>query len=136
MRVPIFAGLLCFFLQANPFTLPAQTRPNVHIVTVPRNDLGAFSRFHFTVNDKEYRLNPGQCLELALPADTLHLVVKDRRWIKSATDELHVPVTEDMYVWIRVTWKGNLRDVHFGAEIVCKSCFDELKKGCRKTFTE
>lgn len=109
----------------------------LHIVTAPRNQLPGFPNFHFTVNGEAYKFKAGECLEKKIKADSIHVVVEDKRWVKNETVEVHVPVTEaEVYVWVRVTWKGNFRNPQYGAEVVCKTCFEEIKKQCKKTFSE
>ncbi len=76
-------------------------------------------------------------METMLNSDSLDIVVEDRRWVKKETDEIHTRVTEaDVYVVVRVAWQGNFRNPRFGAEQVCKACFDEISKKCRRTIRD
>lgn len=109
----------------------------LHIVTAPRNYLPGFPRFHIQLNGRDYVLKAGDCMEMKIRTDSIHVRVEDRRWIKKETLEVHIPATEtDVYIWVRVTWKGNYRNPQYGAEVVCKTCFEELKKQCRRTIYE
>lgn len=115
----------------------AQRSANLHIVTSPRNHLPGFPNFQFTINGKVYKLKNGECLEKKISTDSVHVIVEDKRWVKKETVEVHVPVTEaDVYVWVRVTWTGNYRNPQYGAEVVCKTCFEEIQKQCKKTIVE
>ena len=75
-------------------------------------------------------------MELKEVADSIHIIVKDKRWVKNGTDELHVAAESDLLIWVRVTWKGNYNNPRYGAEIVCQSCYDELKSKCKKEIRE
>jgi hypothetical protein len=115
----------------------AQRSTNLHLITSERNHLPGFPNFHFTLNGQEYKLKNGECLEKKITADSIHVVVEDKRLVKKETVDVHVPVTEaDTFVWVRVTWTGNFRNPQYGAEIICKTCYEELKKKCRKTMEE
>jgi hypothetical protein len=82
-------------------------------------------------------LRAGHCIDIKIAGDSIHVVAEDKRWVKKETREVHIPVTDsDVYVWVRVTWTGNYRNPQYGAEVVCKTCFDELKKQCKKTIEE
>jgi hypothetical protein len=126
-RYSITLACLLLFYTA----LTAQTKSNVHIVTDSRNHLPGFSSFHFTVNGISYKLKAGQCLDLSLTTDSIHVLVEDKRWVKKATDDLHVAASENINIWVRVQWTGNYKNPHYGAEVICQSCYDELKKKCR-----
>jgi hypothetical protein len=75
-------------------------------------------------------------LELREAADSIHIIVKDKRWVKNGTDELHLAAAADLLIWVRVQWKGKYNNPRYGAEIVCLSCYDEIKKKCRKELRE
>lgn len=121
---------LCSICSAQKFT-------NLHIVTSPRNHLPGFPNFHFQVNGQVYKLKAGECLETKLTADSVHVVVEDKRLAKKETDEIHVSSeNSDLYIWLRVIWTGNYKNPRYGAEIVCKNWFDEIKSKCKKTITE
>ncbi len=93
--------------------------------------------FQFEVNGKHYKLKAGQCLELKLNADSVNIVMKDKRWVKNETVDLHTKAEEDIYVRIFWGWKQNDRKrIRFFAEAICKSCFDEYKQKCKKELTE
>jgi hypothetical protein len=93
--------------------------------------------FHFTVNGKSYKLKAGQCLELKLSADSVHILMEDRRWVKNETVDLHTKAEEDLYVRVFWGWKpDDKKRIRFFAEVICKSCFDEFKAKCKKEFTE
>ena len=122
----LYAGLL----QAN-----AQSICNLHIVTSPDNYMQGFP-FRFTVNGNSYKLKAGQCLELTLRSDSIQILMEDHRWVKNETVDLHAGGVEDLYVRIFWGWKENDRKrIRFFAEAVCKSCFDEYKKKCKKELT-
>lgn len=124
---------ICLLLL-QPF-LNGQQRSRLHIVTTRDNRQGTL-KLHCTVNGKLFKLLPGKCLEMEMAGDSLHVVMTDNRWIKKETVDLHIPVEEDMYV--HVFWGRRKEDpkwmVRSMAEQVCKACFDELKKKCRKTI--
>jgi len=116
--------------------LHAQQICNLHIVTSPDNYMMGFP-FQFDVNGKPYKLKAGQCLEVKLSADSIHIIMKDKRWVKKETVDLHTKAAADIYVRIFSGWFQNDRKrIRFFAEAVCKSCFDELKPKCKKEFTE
>jgi hypothetical protein len=116
--------------------LRAQQVCNLHIVTSPDNYMMGFP-FQFNINGKPYKLKAGQCLELRLSADSVHIIMKDKRWEKKETVDLHTIAESDIYVRIFSGWLQNDRKrIRFFAEAICKSCFDELKPGCKKEFSE
>lgn len=127
---------LLFALLLFGANLNAQQKTKLHIATLPRNHLPGFTNFHFSVNGNEYKLKAGQCLELVLQTDSIHIDVEDKRLVKKETDDITVAAAEDIYVWVRVTWTGNYRNPRYGAEVVCKTCFEELKKECKKTLID
>ena len=130
----LYLLLFIFFVA---MTGSAQKQTSLHIATAPRNHLPGFPNFHFTVNGNAYKLKAGECMDMKVVTDSIHIIVEDKRWVKKETPEVHVPAAgDDVYVWVRVTWTGNYRNPQYGAEIVCKSCFEEIKKQCRKTFSE
>ena len=96
-----------------------------------------FASFHFTINGQPYKLKAGECLETRVQADNIDIVVEDRRWVKQKTEELHIAAAADLYIWVCLKKeKGVFKEPFYAAEIVCKSCFDEIKAKCRKTITE
>ena len=109
----------------------SQTKTNLHIVTSARNHLPSFPNFHFQVNGQSYKLRAGKCLELTLNTDSIHIKVEDKRWVKNETDELHIAAEKDVFVWVKLIWTGNFREPRFGAEIICESCYDEIKEKCK-----
>jgi hypothetical protein len=112
-------------------------KANLHLVTARGNQLPGFPFFHFKINGQSYKLSNGECLEKTLLADSLHVVVEDKRWVKKETEDLHIPVDSlDIYIWVRVTWTGNYKNPRYGAEVVCKSCYEEIKAKCKKTIVE
>lgn len=93
--------------------------------------------FQFEVNGNSYKLKAGQCLELKLTTDSVNIIMKDKRWVKNETVDLHTKAEEDLYVRIFSGWKPNdKKRIRFFAEAICKSCFDELKQKCKKEFRE
>jgi hypothetical protein len=128
--------IFLFFFLLFSGGINSQTITNLHIVTTPRNHLPGFPNFHFSVNNNAYKLSAGQCLELSISADSVNIVVEDKRLVKKDSDDLHLSASKDLYVWIRVTWTGNYKNPRYGAEVVCKTCFEELKQKCKKTITE
>ncbi len=134
MTYPIQIITILFLTTA--MQLPAQQTSNLHIVTSPDNYMMGFP-FQFDVNGKPYKLKAGQCLELKLSGDSIHIILKDKRWVKSETVDLHTKAETDLYVRIFSGWFLNDRKrIRFFAEAVCKSCFDELKPKCKKEFTD
>lgn len=115
----------------------AQKTTNLYIVTSSGNDLPGFPNFHFRVNGQAYKLKSGECLETKLTTDSAHIIVEDKRLVKKETEEVHAAAgNNDLYIWVRVTWTGNYKNPRYGAEIVCKTCFEEIKSKCKKTITE
>lgn len=113
----------------------AQINCKLHIVTTWDNRLAGF-KLQCTINGKPYKLLPGKCMELQVQADSIHIIMTDTRWVKNETVDLHVKSEEDLYVhllWghLATERKSKIRSI---AEVVCKSCFDVLKKKCRKTI--
>jgi hypothetical protein len=128
---PLLTLLLTYVLQ----TTIAQQH-SVHIVTIPGNLVAPF-KFNFTVNGIAYKLKAGQCIELTTKADSVHIVLNDNRWVKNETIDLHTAAVKDLYALIKLArnkqiMKGEL----YMAEIICKECFDTLKKKCTKEIME
>jgi len=93
--------------------------------------------FRFTVNGKAYKLMAGQCLELKLVADSIHILMEDHRWVKNETVDLHTKAGPDLYVRVFWGWKQNdKKRVRFFAEALCKSCYDEYRQKCRKELND
>jgi hypothetical protein len=127
--IPIFFTLSIMQLQA-------QQTCNLHIVTIPNNQMQSFS-FQFEVNGTPYKLKARQCLELQLSTDSINIVINDNRWVKKETVELHTKAGHDVYVSIFWGWKLNeKKKLRCIAEQICKSCFDELKPKCKKEFSD
>lgn len=116
--------------------LQAQQTCKLHIVTIPGNQMQGFN-FQFEVNGVPHKLKPGQCLELVLTADSVHIIMEEKRWPKKEKVNLHAKATDDLYVRIFWGWKPNQKKklICF-AEAICKSCFDEYKEKCKKELTE
>jgi hypothetical protein len=134
MKYPI--QFIAILLLTTVLQLQAQQTCNLHIVTSPDNYMMGFP-FQFDVNGRPYKLKAGQCLELKLSADSIHIIMKDKRWVKKETVDLHIKAEADLYVRIFSGWFLNDRKrIRFFAEAVCKSCFEELKPKCKKEFTE
>jgi len=131
----LYFTLFIGFLGITPY-LSAQQYANLHIVTDKNNQMSGFASFHFTINGQPYKLKAGECLEKTIQADSIHILVEDKRWVKQKRDDLHVVATADMYIWILLKYNGKLKDPFYAAEIICKSCFEEMKEKCRKTITE
>ncbi len=127
--------LLSLFLLSTIIT-SAQQITNIHIVTIPGNLVSPF-KFNFTINDKAYKLKAGQCLELKLRADTINIILTDNRWVKNETININTAAINDLYVLIKLARnKEIMKGEFYMAEIICKECFDELKKKCSKEFSE
>jgi len=93
--------------------------------------------FQFEVNGTHYKLKAGHCLELKLNTDNIDILVKDKRWVKNETVDLHIKAEENLYVRIFWGWKLNeKKKIRCIAEAICKSCYDEYKQKCKKEFTE
>ncbi|MBK7560616.1 MAG: hypothetical protein IPP43_09275 [Chitinophagaceae bacterium] len=124
------------FFMAAIMQIQAQQPCNLHIVTSPDNQMQGFP-FQFEINGTPFKLKAGHCLELKLAADSLHIIVKDKRWVKNETVDLHIKAAEDVYVRILWGWKqGDKKKIRCIAEALCKSCFDEYKQKCKKEWTE
>lgn len=131
MKWPILL-LFLFLLSA---TAQAQHAARVHIVTTKDNRMNGF-RLQCTINGVHYKLKPGTCFELQVNSDSLHILMTDTRWIKNETVDLHVKTDEEMYIHLLWGYRNTEkpRKIRAFAEAVCKACFDELKKKCRKTI--
>lgn len=133
MRTVVAAILLLLLMSLRS---GAQTTCNLHIVTNPNNYMQGFP-FRFTVNGKAYKLKAGQCLELKLETDSVHILMEDHRWVKNETVDLHTNAEQDLYVRIFWGWKENEKKrIRFFAEAICKSCFDEYKQNCKRELTD
>lgn len=125
--------MLFSFITGN---LLAQEVCNLHIVTSRDNQMQGFP-FRFDVNGKPYKLKGGQCLELKLATDSVHIIMYDKRLVKNETVDLHAKAENDMYVRVFWGWKQNDRKrIRFFAEVICKSCFDEFKAKCKEELTK
>lgn len=125
---------LLFFLLLvlGVFTnITAQPKTNLHIITASRNHLPAFPNFHFQVNGQSYKLKAGKCLDISLNTDSIHIEVEDKRWIKNDTNSLQLVAEKDIYVWVRVDWKGNFRDPRYGAVVLSPAEYGEFKNKCK-----
>lgn len=133
MKLKLVAALFLLVISAQ---FHAQSACNLHIVTSPKNYMQGFP-FRFTVNGRAYKLKAGQCMDLKLQADSVHILMEDHRWVKNETVDLHAKADEHLYVRIFWGWKENdKKRIRFFAEAVCKSCFDEYRANCKKEFTE
>lgn len=128
--------ILGFLLITTVANLKAQQTCNLHIVTSPNNQMQGFP-FQVTVNGTLYKLKAGHCLELKLVTDSIHVTLKDKRWVNKETMDVHTKAETDVYV--RVFWGWKLEEkkkLRCIAELICKSCFDEYKAKCKKELTE
>ncbi len=124
--------LFSFFV----YRASSQQTVSLHVVTMSRNLLPGSSDFKFEINDKVYKLKAGECLDTELSADSIHIIVKDRRLVKQKTDEVHIAATGEMYIWVKLIWTGTFREPRYGAEVICKTCYEELKQKCKRTITD
>ncbi len=123
---------LLLILPAFTLVLPAQPICNLHIITLPGN-LAAPFKFNFSVNGSDYKLKAGHCLELKINTDSVHMLLRDNRWVKKETIDLHTTVEKDMYVLIKLAKnKEIMKGEFYIAETICRECFDKLKKSCIK----
>lgn len=114
----------------------AQVISSLHIVTSADNYQTGFP-FQFEVNGRHHKLKAGHCLELKIAEDSIHIVVKDKRWVNKETVNLHVKADTNVYVRVFWGWKtGEKKKLRCIAEAICKSCFDEYKQKCKKELTE
>jgi hypothetical protein len=102
----------------------------IHIVTIKKNQLPGFPNIHFTVNGIPYKLRAGTCMDLKVNAQTIEVIVTDKRWVKSETESLIVPGGKELFIWVGAIWKGNFKNPQYGAKL-CDSCYAEMKKNCR-----
>jgi hypothetical protein len=125
LAVLIMSGLLAM-------TAGAQQTSNLHIVTSPNNRMQGF-HFNFTLNGTYYKLKSGECLELKLNADSLHIILDDRRWVNKEPLHLHAAASEDLYINIFWGWKKDeKKKIRMIAELICKACYDEMKPKCKR----
>lgn len=116
--------------------LQAQQTSSLHIVTIPGNLVSPF-KFNFDVNGQSYKLKAGHCMELKVKADSINLRLKDNRWVKNETIDLHIQPENDIYILIKLARNTQgIKGEFYMAESICKECFDELKKRCTKETTE
>ncbi len=128
--------LLLLPFQLSFSALSAQKLCNLHIVTIPGNLVAPF-KFNFDVNGKSFKLKAGHCLELKLATETVNIELKDNRWVKNETIDLHLPAEMDIYVLIKLARNTQgIKGEFYMAEAVCKECFDELKRRCTKEISE
>jgi hypothetical protein len=111
-------------------TVLAQKTSTVHIVT-KRNSLPSPLKYNFEMNGKTYKMKDGECMDVQINADSLHIFMKDRRVIKQQTVDLHIPAEEHIYVWVLLSFEGIFKNGRFVAQTVCKTCFEEIQAGCR-----
>ena len=91
----------------------------------------------FTINDRPFRLKNGQCLEWQVQADSIHIIMDDRRWVDIPSGDLHLKAEADIYIRVFWGWKENEKKrIRLLGEVICKSCFDEYRKKCKKELTE
>ncbi|HEV7779628.1 MAG TPA: hypothetical protein VGO58_00100 [Chitinophagaceae bacterium] len=128
-------NLFLFYLFTS-FALQAQPTFRLHIVTSPDNRMQGF-HFNFKVNGTHYKLKAGQCLELKLQADSVHILMEDTRWVKKETVDLHTAAAEHVYV--RIIWgylPGDKKRIRSIAEAICQACFEEYRLKCKKELAE
>jgi hypothetical protein len=131
LRVVLLSYIFLFCLSF----VSAQQICNLHIVTQPGNLVPGF-KFNFTVNRTTHKLKAGHCLELKINADSVHLIMRDTRWVKNETIDIHTSTEKDLYVLIRLAKnKEIMKGEFYIAETICKECFNELKKRCTKELS-
>ncbi|HRG91930.1 MAG TPA: hypothetical protein PLZ10_03230 [Chitinophagaceae bacterium] len=128
--------LLSFFvLLITSFTGQSQLS-RIHIVTIPNNQQMGFP-IRFSINGHPFKLKNGQCLEWQVNADSVHIIMDDRRWVDIASGDLHLKAEADIYIRVFWGWRENEKKrIRLLGEVVCKSCFDEYKSKCKKELTE
>jgi hypothetical protein len=130
------ALLLSFIFLFSLSFVHAQQMCNLHIVTQPGNLVAGF-KFNFTVNGNAYKLKAGHCLELKINTDSVHILLKDNRWVKNETINVHSKTEKELYVLIRLAKnKEIMKGEFYMAETICKECFEELKKRCTKELSD
>lgn len=128
--MPRFFFIVFFLLLGS--VLSAQTMTRLHLLTRARNHLPGFPNFHFKVNGQSYTLRAGRCLETTVTTDSIHIEVEDKRLVKKKTDDLHFSADgKDIYILIRVNWTGNYRNPVYGADLLCKGCYEEIMEACK-----
>lgn len=119
-------SFLCLSLQGL-----TQKTSNVHIVTKKRN-LSQFEKFHFNVNGIKYKLNDGQCLDLTINSDSIHVEIFDKVMFRDkVVFDKEIPATDEVYLFIYLTFEGAFKGGKLVAEVICEDCYKELKAKCK-----
>jgi hypothetical protein len=127
--------LLSFIFLSTLPVVSGQQICNLNIVTQPGNLVAPF-KFNFTVNGDAYKLKAGHCLQVKVNADSVHILMRDNRWVKNETIDVHTAAEKDLYVLIRLAKnKEIMKGEFYIAETICKECFEELKKRCTKELS-
>jgi hypothetical protein len=118
--------VLCFSLRG--FT---QKASQVHIVTKKRN-LSQYEKFNFNLNGIAYKLNDGQCLDMTLNTDSIHVEIFDKTVFRKKTVyDLRIAATDEVYLFIYLTFEGAFKSGKLVAEVICEACYKELKAKCK-----
>ncbi len=131
-RISFRNFIFLFWLLLSSFRLSAQQECNLHIVTIPGNLVSPF-KFNFDINGNSYKLKAGHCLDINLKAEIINISMIDSRWVKNETINVNVPSELNLYVLIKLAKnKEIMKGEFYMAEVICKECFDELRKRCKR----
>jgi hypothetical protein len=123
--------LLLFLSLFFGITMLAQKTSNVHIVTKKRN-LQPYYRFIFELNGQPYKLDDGQCIDTQLTADSIYIQIFDKTiFRKKPVYGLRVAASENVYLFVYMTYEGTFKTGRLVAELICETCYQELKAKCK-----
>ena len=118
--------LLCLSLQGL-----AQKTSNVHIVTQKRN-ISKLDNFDFNLNEIEYKLKAGHCLDLRVNTDSIHVEIFDKTiFRKKSMCDVRIAATDEVYLFIYLSYEGAFKLSKFKAEVICEECYKVLKAKCK-----
>ena len=101
------------------------------LVTKKRN-LSQFEKFNFNLNGIKYKLKDGQCLDLTLNTDSIHVQIFDKVMFRDkVVFDQHFAATDEVYLFIFLTFEGAFKGGKLVAEVICEECYKELKAKCK-----
>jgi len=108
-----------------------QKTSNVHIVTQKRN-ISKYDKFDFNLNGIEYKLKAGQCLDLKMNTDSIHVEIFDKTvFRKKLMFDQTFAATDEVYLFIFLSFEGAFKLSKFIAQVICEECYKEMKAKCK-----